>query len=85
MKGKLDVPQIGFELDPTFLEVIHITPLIAHYVHCASPTQSDRPCVAQWLERPLGVRETGVRSPTASHQIRQNWEVFFASQLGAWH
>ncbi len=29
---------------------------------------SHRPCVAQWLERPLGVREAGVRSPTASHQ-----------------
>ncbi len=30
--------------------------------------ESDRLCVAQWLERPLGVREAGVRSPTASHQ-----------------
>ncbi len=30
----------------------------------------DRPHVAQWLEYPLGVREAGVRSPTASHQRR---------------
>ncbi len=43
-----------------------------------------RPRVAQWLERPLGVREAGVRSPTASHQRRKNCEVC-ASQLGAWH
>ena len=33
---------------------------------------SHRPCVAQWLEHPLGVREVGVRSPTASHQRRKN-------------
>ncbi len=33
---------------------------------------SDRPCVAQWLERSLGVREAGVRSPTVSHQRRKN-------------
>ncbi len=44
----------------------------------------NRPCVAQWLERPLGVREAGVRSPTASHQRRKNWEVC-ASRLDAWH
>ncbi len=30
------------------------------------------------------VREPGVRSPTASHQRRKNWEVC-AYQLGAWH
>ncbi len=42
------------------------------------------PSVAQWLQRPLGVREAGVRFPTASHQRRKNWEVC-ASQLGAWH
>ncbi len=44
----------------------------------------DRPCVAEWLERSLGVWEAGVRSPTASHQRRKNWEVC-ASQLGTWH
>ncbi len=33
------------------------------------------PCVAQSLEHPLGVREAGVRSPTASHQRRKKWEV----------
>ncbi len=32
----------------------------------------DRPRIAQWLERPLGVREAGVRSPTASHQRHKN-------------
>ena len=42
----------------------------------------DRPCIAQWLGHPLGVREAGVRFPTASHQRRKNWEVC-ASQLGA--
>ncbi len=51
---------------------------------CKCPCVSDRPCVAQWLERPLGVREAGVRFATASHQRRKNWEVC-ASQLGAWH
>ncbi len=50
----------------------------------SSPKLGYRPCVAQWLERPLGVRDAGVRSPTASHQRRKNWEVC-ASQLGAWH
>ncbi len=45
------------------------------------PTGVHRPRVAQWLERPLGVREAGVRSPTASHQRGKKWEVF-ASQLG---
>ncbi len=40
-----------------------------------------RPRRAQWLERPLGVWEAGVRSRTVSHQIRKNWEVC-ASQLG---
>ncbi len=34
-------------------------------------TGLDGPCVAQWLERPLGVREAGVRFPTASHQRRK--------------
>ncbi len=29
-----------------------------------------RPRIAQWLEHLLGVREAGVRSPTASHQGR---------------
>ncbi len=43
-----------------------------------------RPRVGQGLDRPLGVREAGVRSPTASHQRREKWEVC-ASQLGAWH
>ncbi len=28
-----------------------------------------------WLERPLGVREAGVRSPTAAHQIHKSWKV----------
>ena len=48
------------------------------------PQHFHRPCVAQWLERPPGVRGGGVRSPTASLQRRKNWEVC-ASQLGAWH
>ena len=41
----------------------------------------DRPCIAQRLERPVGVWQAGVRSLTASHQRRKNWEVC-ASQLG---
>ncbi len=43
---------------------------------------SDRPRVAYWLERPLGVLVAGVRSPTRSHQRRKKWEVC-PSQLGA--
>ncbi len=42
------------------------------YVTSVAPWGSDCPCVAQWLERPLGVREAGVRFPTASHQRRKN-------------
>ncbi len=44
----------------------------------------NRTCIAQWLERPLGVQDASCRSPTASHQRRKKWEVC-ASQLGAWH
>ncbi len=55
-----------------------------NHIHINTPTPVYRPCVAQSLERPLGVREAGVRSPTASHQRRKKWEVC-ASQLGASH
>ncbi len=43
-------------------------PVMCHYTVRSIPLWTDRPCVAQWLERPLGVREAGVQSPTASHQ-----------------
>ncbi len=38
----------------------------------SDPGIYNRPRVAKWLERPLGVLEAGVPSPTASHQRRKN-------------
>ncbi len=51
---------------------------------------STNPCVppvTQWLERPLGVWEAGVRSATTSHQRRKKWEVlpFSAWRLATYH
>ncbi len=43
------------------------------------PSASYRPRVAQWLERPLGVREAGVRSLTASHQRCKNGKFVLLS------
>ncbi len=43
--------------------------IMPHFMLIISKT-SHRPRVTQWLERPLEVREAGVRSPTASHQRR---------------
>ncbi len=65
-------------------ETLTNTTLVIRCVRVIYPIWSDRPCVAQWLERPLGAREAGVRSPTASHQRRKNWEVC-AYQIGAGH
>ncbi len=63
--------------------IVHnITDVLVTSATCPIPVP--RPCIAQWLERPLGVQEAEIRSPTASHQRRKNWEVC-ASQLGAWH
>ncbi len=45
-------------------------------------TGKNRPRVAQWLERPLGVREAGVRSPTALHKRRKNWFALLSLALG---
>ncbi len=43
----------------------------SHWSRDDGPIDSYRPCVAQRLERPLGVREAWVRSSTASHQRRK--------------
>ena len=48
------------------------------------PKRVDRPCIAQWLERPLGVREVGVRSPIASHQRRNKNHRGLALWLTRW-
>ncbi len=47
------------------------------------PTASYRPRVPQWLERPLGVWEVGIRSLTVSHQRRKNGRfALFSLALG---
>ncbi len=92
--GYLSYSIVGGILDPLFCPgtqwmsslICSLTWLIYLWESvCASlPTPLNCPYVAQWLERLLGVREAGVRSQTASHQRRKNWEVC-ASQLCAWH
>ncbi len=69
----MKVPQNGFEvIESHRYPKPNVLPLDQHVPFFSFRLMYlDRPCVAQWLERPLGVREAGVRSPTASPQRRK--------------